>query len=185
MNESKLNDMNDLAENCSRFIKDVTAPIKKQHSEEVEKYIDRFIKFPGASFVVSILFGASDLVAHPSVALLGMVFVALSLLVALNIYREEIYRGRSFYESISQLESPMVDFRRSLTRFSRNTIRENELQLIEKYNALQASYEAWSNAENPTDDSDKFNRPYLYITISFYLLVAGICFAFLSTVRCF
>ena len=182
MDISKLEEMQDLADKCSEFIKNVSTPIKRQHSEEVEKYIDRFIKFPGVSVVVSILFTSSDLVTHPSIALFGMVFIVSSLLVALNIFREEIYRGRSFFENMSQLESPMVDFRKSLTQFSRNTNGANELNLIESYDTLQASYETYSNTENPIDDKERFNRPYLHITISFYLLVAGICLSFLSTI---
>jgi hypothetical protein len=79
----------------------------------------------------------------------------------------------------------MVDFRKSLTQFSRNTNEANEHHMKKKYDALQRSYERYSNTENPIDDKERFNRPYLHITISFYLLVAGICLSFLSTIGCF
>lgn len=184
MDVSRIKEMKDLADKCSDFIKKTSTPIKRRHSEEVEKYIDRFIKFPGVSIVASILFTSSDLVVHTSIALLGTLLIMSSLLVALNTFRTEIYNSKNFYAKIIELEEPMVDFTKSLTRFSRYPNTTNEFHIQEKYNALQASYESYSNMENPTDAKTRFDKPYLHITISFYLLVIGIFLLFLSAMGC-
>lgn len=87
INPKKLEEMAILRDNISEFIKDVSTPIKKEHSGNIERYLDKFIKFPGTLSIVSIFFVNSNLVQNHNVALFGIVLIILSLIIALNVFR--------------------------------------------------------------------------------------------------
>jgi len=184
MNEELLKEMEQMRTKCSGFIKDVSTPIKKQHGDDIEKYLETFIKFPGALSVVSIFFTSSSLVKNINFAILGMILIVSSLLIALNIFRKQINNDKIFYSKIVEVEKPMTQFNKSFTLFSRDRQKQNEDQLIKDYNALEESYDSNSSKENEKDDTQRFNSLYLHMNLSFWLLTAGIGISFLSILIC-
>jgi hypothetical protein len=181
MEEDQIKKMSALRDRCSLFLKDVSAPIKKQHIGDIEKYLERFIAFPGAISIVSIFFPSSELVKNHTLAIIGTLTIIISLLVALNIFRRQINTDKIFYKKIFEIEKPMVDFSAKLTQFGRGETAEP--QLLESYNNLQKSYTKNSgNLNNKDIDlNKKIDFVYTQINISFFLLIVGLLFCFVST----
>ncbi len=180
MNEYLIKDILEMENKCRKFIKDTSTPIKKQHGENIEKYLERFIKFPGATSVVSVLFTSSTIVKSSNIAILGMVFIFTSFLIVLNIFRKQINNDKSFYNKIHEIEKPMADFTRKLTVFSRNTTQHNEVSLNESYKKLIDSYDDDYDGGDDNKILKKFNEVYFYINLSFWLLVIGVILSFIS-----
>ena len=174
--------MKALQEGISLFIEKTSTPIKKLHSDNIEKYLDKFIKFPGSLSIVSIFFISSDLVHNYTIALLGVVLIITSLLIALNVLRLSVDVDHSFYEYIVNLEKPMVIFSRKFTQFNRGEVEEKELE--ESYEKLQKAYT--NNAKNADKESDRgkaltFEKK--SINLSFYVLLIGIILCFISAIK--
>jgi hypothetical protein len=178
----KFIEMKTLQEKCNTYLKETTLPIKRQHSENVEKYLNNFIKFPGALSIVSVFFVSSDLVKNPIFALIGIIFIIISLLISLNAMRKSVSNDFYFYKKIEMTEKPMVFFSRKLTQFSRNQLEEKEL--IISYDKLQDSYRKNSTEENVEDEKyDILDFTKNSINISFVFLIIGIIFCFFSTIN--
>ncbi len=178
----KFTEMKTLQERCNTYLRETTLPIKREHSENVEKYLDKFIKFPGSLAVVSIFFTSSNLTKHPDIALVGIFFIILSLLIALNAMRSSLSADFSFYKEIVITEKPMVSFSRKLTQFSRNETEEKDL--IESYENLQNSYRKKTERdENEEMSSDPLKFTKNSINISFTSLIIGILICFVSTIN--
>ena len=47
-------EMSVLVEKCRNFIKDISTPIKKEHSRDIKVYLEKFIQFPGGLAIVSV-----------------------------------------------------------------------------------------------------------------------------------
>ena len=182
IDQKKLDDMRELQDRVISFIKDTSTPIKKEHSDNIEKYLDKFIKFPGSLSVISVFFVSSDLVQNYTLALFGVGLIISSLLVALNVFRVSVDNDHSFYEYVVNLEKPMVIFSRRFTQFSRGEIEEK--QLLESYEHLQDSYRVNSKKdENKKDDNKAPAFIKNSINLSFYMLIAGIIICFISAIN--
>jgi hypothetical protein len=181
--EQKLKDFEDFKNKTNVFIKGII-PIKTAHSESIERYFDRFIKFPGALGIVSIFFANSDMVTSPKLAILGTIFITISILVALNVFRQQINIDKLFIDKVNKIEEPMVNFSKKLTLFSRDQKNEEkEKILIEAYDKVQSDYD-----NNPFQDNDKlekkYNSIYLAMNVSFWMLTCGILLSVLSLLIC-
>ncbi len=182
IDQKKLDNMRELQDRVVSFIKDTSTPIKKEHSDNIEKYLDKFIKFPGSLSVISVFFVSSDLVQNYTLALFGVGLVISSLLVALNVFRISIDNDHSFYEYVANLEKPMVVFSRKLTQFSRGETEEK--QLLESYESLQDSYrENSKKVESKQDDNKAPTFVKNSINLSFYMLIIGIIICFISAIN--
>lgn len=184
--KNEFDEMVSLRDKCNAFIKNVIKPIKTLHSDNIEKYLDRFIKFPALTSVVSVIFTSSHLVKNPSFALMGMLLVVVALLIALNIFRQQINNNKSFIEKMSDVEKPMLEFSKNLTVFSREQSNpEKEKKLRETYQKLENSY-----MENPlgedeeNDKKEKINAQLVYLNInrSYFLLLLGITLSAISMI---
>lgn len=167
---------------CSVFIKDESTPVKKKHSENVEKYLEKFINFPGALSIFSIFFISTELIKNRSLALFGVVLIITSLLIAINIFRQSINNDKYFLTQIINIEQPMVDFISKFTKFSRKEIQQEELE--DSYLDLEKSYGAKGLKVDNTEINKKIDFIYSQINFSFWLLVFGVIFCFLSAIIC-
>jgi hypothetical protein len=180
ISSEKLKEIQDLRDKCSGFIKNITFPIKKQHSDEVEKYLDRFIKFPALASIVSILFTPSGFVQTPELAIIGTIIILTSSILALNIFRISIQKDKVFIKKIKKIEDPMIKLGTKLTVFSRDQHNMNkEKDLLEAYNNLDDSYTE-NSLEGYNDNTDFI---YKHVNISFWLLVSGVILSVLSIFR--
>lgn len=181
MNTEDMHGMLEMKEKCGDFIKEMHATIFKQHGDNFEKYLERFIQFPGALGVASILFISSDLVKNRTLAITGMLLVITSLLIALNIFREHINNESKLCKIIIDAQKPMVDFSRSLTAYSRETTQENERKLENAKFELNKSYDS-TNAQidDVAELRHKFDKPYKQMNLSFWILVFGVILSVLS-----
>ena len=182
IDQKTLEKMMELRDKVSEFIKETSTPVKKQHSDNIEKYLDKFIKFPGSLSVISVFFVSSDLVQNYTLAILGVGLIILSLLIALNVFRLSVNNDHKFYEYIVNLEKPMVVFSRRLTQFSRGEVEEQ--QLLESYESLQNSYrENSKKTEDKKEDSKALTFVKNSINLSFYMLIVGIIICFISAIN--
>jgi len=184
IDQKQLDNMVELRKNLSEFIKNTSTPIKKQHSDNIIEYLDKFIKFPGSLSIISVFFVSSDLVQNHNLALSGVGLCISSLLVAMNVLRISIVEDFPFYEYILNLEKPIGVFIRRLTQFSRGETEDK--QLLESYESLQDSYRQHSNRSEEGKDYSKtlaFVRN--SINISFFLLITGIIICFISAINFF
>lgn len=173
----KLKEMEELRDRCSDFIRNTSTPIKKQHTDDIKEYLDRFIKFPALTSVVSVIFTSSELVQSPKMAVIGMIFILTSFVIALNIFRVGIQKGKLFMQQIKEVEGPMVEFGMRLAFFSRDyTSRVKEKELLQAFTDLENSYEHY----HVKIDSDDGNSMYGYIDLSFYMLLMGVVLSVLS-----
>lgn len=173
----KIKEMQELRNKCSDFIKNTTFPIKKQHSDDIEKYLDRFIKFPASASIASIIFTPLSCVKNPALAFIGMIFILVSLMVALNIFRVSIRNDKLFIKNIEKIEEPMLQFGKKLTIFSMDD--ENlskEKELLMSHEDLIKKYEENPVAENIVDVDFVYNQ----INLSFYMLSTGVIISVLS-----
>ena len=185
MDKELVDEMGEIRKKCASFIRDTSTPIKKQHMDDIKKYLERFIAFPGGLSVVSIIFTSSSLVKNQWLAILGFVIIISSLLIALNIFRQQINIDKNFYAKIVGIEAPMVTFSRSFTLFSREQTKQRADTLEVDYNALLASYEEDTLAKEDNEKNiRKFNSIYSFINLSFWLLVIGVVISFFSVFGC-
>lgn len=182
IDQKTLNEMIQLRDKVSKFIRDTSTPIKKQYSDNIKEYLDKFIKFPGSLSIISVFFVSSDLVQNYTLALFGVGLVISSLLVALNVFRLSVDNDHSFYEYIVNLEKPIMIFSRRLTQFSREETEEK--LLLESYESLQNSYKENSEkADDEKDNSKHFRFVKNSINVSFYMLTIGIIICFISAIN--
>lgn len=176
----KIKEMVNLREKTSTFIEKVSTPLKNQYSINIERYLDKFITFPGSLSVVSIFFVSSDLVQSHNTALFGVFLIVSSLLIALNAFRVSINNDYRFYSRLVSLERPMVKFGTKFTQFTRGETAQEEL--IKCYDELQSSYRKDSKSAEETDDNNALVFGKKSINISFILLLFGILVCFISTI---
>lgn len=173
----KLEEIQDQKNKNSDFLKDSYFPIKKQHSDDIEKYLDRFITFPGFTSIISVVFTSSEFVKTPEFAIIGMILIISSLIIALNILRVSIQNDKIFIEKIDEIVKPILEFSISLTKFSRDqNSPDREKELLDSHENLMKSYREVSLEEYPVDAK----RIYSQINLSFCVLVIGIIMSVLS-----
>lgn len=166
-----------LRKKTNSFIKEVTSPAKKIHSDNIENYLDRFIKFPGGMGLISIIFSNSTLVKNQPFAVFGIILIFISLIVALNVFRMQIKLDQKYLQDLKVVEKPMVDYSRNLTVFSRDQKNvEKEKKLLSSHDLLQEMYDSSPFKEYV---NDKFVN--ISMSLSFWTLVMGVLLLFSST----
>jgi hypothetical protein len=184
MDDTKLHEIQEQVKKNSVFLKETTLPIKQQHSDNIEKFIKKFIAFPGGTSIVSAFFTSSEIIVNKNLAIAGSFLIFSSLFVSLYLYLKSITNDQKFYEDILKTELPMVKLSRAFTKFSRNTRSTNhENELLNTYQELQNSYN--QNSEEDLDGAqkiriEKMQNLFKWLWVSFALILTGFILFFLS-----
>lgn len=183
LSENILKNISSLRDNSSE-LREALKYLREKHSQERNVYLDKFITFQGAISIVALLFtSSSSLVKNPSLAILGVVLITVSLLIVLDILRKEINFNRNFMKVMNPIEESVSDFNKKTDQILKSELdTDNSKILLMQLESVQKLTNRYGNSFNRKTFEKEENLKYRCINLSFFLLILGIVFSFLATV---
>ena len=183
LSENILKNVSSLRNNSSE-LREVLKSLREKHSQERNVYLDKFITFQGAISIVALLFtSSSSLVKNPSLAILGVILITISLLIVLNILRKEINFNRNFMKVMNPIEESVSDFNKKTDQILKSELdTDNSKILLVQLESVQKLMNRYGDSFDRKTFEKEENLGYCYINLSFFLLILGIVFSFLATI---